>query len=95
MSLTSDDVRKVARLARLVVAEDDIVPTLDNLNRTLALVEQMRTVETSGIEPMAHAHDMSLRLREDLVTEPDEREALMANAPAVEEGLFLVPRVIE
>jgi len=95
MSLTPDDVRKVARLARLLVAEDDIAPTLDTLNRTLALVEQMRAVRTAGIEPMAHAHEMSLRLREDLVTETDEREVLMANAPAVEGGLFLVPRVIE
>jgi aspartyl-tRNA(Asn)/glutamyl-tRNA(Gln) amidotransferase subunit C len=95
MSLTADDVRKVARLARLAIAEDEITPTLDTLNRTLALVEQMRSVDTAGVEPMAHAHDVSLRLRADAVTEPDVRDALMANAPAAENGLFLVPRVIE
>jgi aspartyl-tRNA(Asn)/glutamyl-tRNA(Gln) amidotransferase subunit C len=95
MSLTQDDVRKVARLSRLAIAEDEIAPTLDTLNRTLALVEQMRAVDTSGVEPMAHAQDVSLRLRPDAVTEPDARDALMANAPSAEKGLFLVPKVIE
>ncbi len=95
MSLSSDDVRKVARLARLAIAESDIPLTLDTLNRTLALVEQMSAVDTRGVEPMAHAHDVALRLRPDAVTEPDRRDALMSNAPAVENGLFLVPKVIE
>jgi len=95
MALLSDDVRKAARLARLAIDEDEIAPTLDTLNRTLALVEEMRVVDTAGVEPMAHAHDVSLRLRADAVTEPDAREALMANAPAAEDGLFLVPKVIE
>jgi aspartyl-tRNA(Asn)/glutamyl-tRNA(Gln) amidotransferase subunit C len=95
MSLSPDDVRKVARLARLALADDEVAPTLDTLNRTLALVDQMRAVDTVGVEPMAHAHDVSLRLRADAVTEADAREALMANAPAAERGLFLVPKVIE
>ncbi len=95
MPLTPDDVRKVARLSRLALAEADIAPTLDTLNRTLALVEQMRAVDTHGVEPMAHAQDVSLRLRPDAVTEPDRRDALMSNAPAADKGLFLVPKVIE
>jgi len=95
MSLSSDDVRKVARLARLAIAESDIPLTLDTLNRTLALVEQMGVADTAGVEPMAHAQDVALRLRPDIVTERDRRDALMSNAPAVENGLFLVPKVIE
>jgi aspartyl-tRNA(Asn)/glutamyl-tRNA(Gln) amidotransferase subunit C len=95
MPLTPDDVRKAARLSRLALAEAEIGPTLDTLNRTLALVEQMRAVDTTGVEPVAHAQDVSLRLRPDAVTETDRRNALMANAPAAEKGLFLVPKVIE
>jgi len=95
MPLSPDDVRKIARLSRLAIDESEIAPTLDTLNRTLGLVEQMASVDTTGIEPMAHAHDVSLRLRPDAVTEPDRRDALMANAPAAERGLFLVPKVIE
>lgn len=95
MPLSPDDVRKVARLARLAIAENDIAPTLDTLNRTLGLIDQMGGVDTAGVEPMAHAQDVSLRLRPDAVTEPDRRDALMANAPAAERGLFLVPKVIE
>jgi aspartyl-tRNA(Asn)/glutamyl-tRNA(Gln) amidotransferase subunit C len=95
MSLSPDDVRKVARLARLAIAECDITPTLETLNKTLALVEQMGAADTLGIEPMAHAQDAALRLRIDAVTESDRRDALMSNAPAVEQGLFLVPKVIE
>jgi len=95
MSLSPDDVRKVARLSRLALDEAEIAPTLETLNRTLALIGQMQAADTSGVEPMAHAHDVSLRLRPDAVTEPDRRDALMANAPAAEKGLFLVPKVIE
>jgi aspartyl-tRNA(Asn)/glutamyl-tRNA(Gln) amidotransferase subunit C len=95
MPLSPDDVRKVARLARLAIAENEIAPTLDTLNRTLGLIDQMGGMDTAGVEPMAHAQDVSLRLRPDAVTEPDRRDALMANAPAAERGLFLVPKVIE
>ena len=95
MPLSPDDVRKVARLARLAIPDVEIAPTLETLNRTLDLVAQMQRVDTAGVAPMAHAHDVSLRLRPDAVTEPDRRDALMANAPAAERGLFLVPKVIE
>ncbi len=95
MSLSPDDVRKIARLARLQLDEVEVEPTLVTLNRTLALVEQMQSADTTGIEPMAHAQAVSLRLRPDAVTEHDARDALMANAPATEKGLFLVPKVIE
>lgn len=95
MPLTPDDVLKVARLARLTMADDDIPPTVETLNRTLALIGQMQAADTAGVELMAHAQDMALRLRPDAVTETDRRDALMANAPAAEKGLFLVPKVIE
>ncbi len=94
MSLSADDVRKMARLSRLLISDADAAATLNALNNTLALVERMAAVDTRG-EPMAHAQDVALRLRPDAVTEADAREALMANAPAAERGLFLVPKVIE
>jgi len=95
MSLSADDVRKIARLSRLLISDADAAATLNALNNTLALVERMAAVDTRGVEPMAHAQDVALRLRPDAVTEADAREALMANAPAAERGLFLVPKVIE
>ncbi|MFZ4552947.1 MAG: Asp-tRNA(Asn)/Glu-tRNA(Gln) amidotransferase subunit GatC [Betaproteobacteria bacterium] len=95
MSLSADDVRKMARLSRLLISDADAAATLNALNNTLALVERMAAVDTRGVEPMAHAQDVALRLRPDAVTEADAREALMANAPAAERGLFLVPKVIE
>ncbi|NCA23911.1 MAG: Asp-tRNA(Asn)/Glu-tRNA(Gln) amidotransferase subunit GatC [Betaproteobacteria bacterium] len=94
MSLSADDVRKMARLSRLLISDADAAATLNALNNTLALVERMAAVDTRGVEPMAHAQDVALRLRPDAVTEADAREALMANAPAAERGL-LVPKVIE
>jgi aspartyl-tRNA(Asn)/glutamyl-tRNA(Gln) amidotransferase subunit C len=95
MSLSADDVRKMARLSRLLISDADAAATLNALNNTLALVERMAAVDTRGVEPMAHAQDVALRLRPDAVTGADAREALMANAPAAERGLFLVPKVIE
>jgi aspartyl-tRNA(Asn)/glutamyl-tRNA(Gln) amidotransferase subunit C len=95
MSLSADDVRKMARLSRLLISDADAAATLNALNNTLALVERMAAVDTRGVEPMAHAQDVALRLRPDAVTEADARDALMANAPAAERGLFLVPKVIE
>jgi len=95
MSLSADDVRKMARLSRLLISDADAAATLNALNNTLALVERMAAVDTRGVEPMAHVQDVALRLRPDAVTEADAREALMANAPAAERGLFLVPKVIE
>jgi aspartyl-tRNA(Asn)/glutamyl-tRNA(Gln) amidotransferase subunit C len=95
MSLTPDDVRRLARLARIDVAAEETGAVLEGLNRVLGLVEEMRRVDTTGIEPMSHAVDLSQRLRADQPTEPDRREAYQSGAPAVEKGLYLVPKVIE
>jgi aspartyl-tRNA(Asn)/glutamyl-tRNA(Gln) amidotransferase subunit C len=99
MSLSDDQVRRIARLARLDLAPAEVQPVLDRLNRILGLIEQMRAVDTTGIEPMAHPLDASLpqgqRLRPDEVTEKDRREDYQAVAPATQDGLYLVPKVIE
>ena len=95
MSLTPDDVRRLARLARIDVAEDETGAVLERLNQVLALVDQMRRVDTQGIEPLSHAVDVSQRLRPDEAKAPDQRNAYQAVAPAVDEGLYLVPKVIE
>ena len=95
MSLTIDDVRRIARLARIAVTDDELAATQQQLNRIFGLIEEMRAVDTTGIEPMAHAQDVSQRLREDAVTEVDRRAAYQAVAPETEAGLYLVPKVIE
>jgi|SRR5689334_13315954 aspartyl-tRNA(Asn)/glutamyl-tRNA(Gln) amidotransferase subunit C len=99
MSLDPDEAARIARLARIAVAPEESAALLGRLNRVLALVEEIRSVETAGIEPMAHALDAVLpsaqRLREDEVTEPDRRELYQSVAPATEKGLYLVPKVIE
>ena len=99
MSLTPDDVRRLARLARIAIEPAEEAPVLERLNRVLGLIEQMRAVDTSGIEPMSHAGDPHLpqgqRLRPDEVREKDQRTPYQAVAPAVEDGLYLVPKVIE
>lgn len=94
-ALSLDDVRRIALLSRLAIGAREAEQVLDQLNGIFALVEQMRSVDTSGIEPMSHPLGGSQRLRDDTVTEPDAREANMRNAPAQQDGLFLVPRVIE
>lgn len=95
MSLTIDDVRRIAKLARIAVTDDELAAAQQQLNRIFGLIEEMRAVDTSGIEPMAHAQDVMLRLREDVATAPDRRQQFQAVAPAVEAGLYLVPKVIE
>ncbi|HWW06531.1 MULTISPECIES: Asp-tRNA(Asn)/Glu-tRNA(Gln) amidotransferase subunit GatC [Collimonas] len=100
MSLALSDVKRIANLARLELTEDQAVSTLDKLNGIFSLVEQMRAVDTTGIEPLSHPiaalqHDLSLRLRDDVVTEPNRREEYQKVAPATEDGLYLVPKVIE
>jgi aspartyl-tRNA(Asn)/glutamyl-tRNA(Gln) amidotransferase subunit C len=95
MSLSPDDVRRIARLARIALQPAESATVTDRLNGVLAMVEQIRRVDTSGIEPMAHAQDVVQPLREDSVTEADQRERYQAVAPAVEEGLYLVPKVVE
>ncbi len=95
MALDKSDVENIAHLARLAIGEEDIPAYAENLSNILSLVEQMNSVDTSGVAPMAHPLDMAQRLREDVVSEENQREHLQAHAPAVENGLFLVPKVIE
>jgi aspartyl-tRNA(Asn)/glutamyl-tRNA(Gln) amidotransferase subunit C len=99
MSLSDDQVRRIARLARLEIEPQEVASVVARLNRVLGLIEQMRAVDTAGIEPMAHPLDAALpqgqRLRPDEVTEADRREAYQAVAPAIQDGLYLVPKVIE
>jgi aspartyl-tRNA(Asn)/glutamyl-tRNA(Gln) amidotransferase subunit C len=99
MSLTSFDITRIANLARLELAPDESERMLTKLNDFFGLVEAMRAVDTTGIEPLAHPvatiQEISLRLRDDVASESDQREANQRSAPAVERGLFLVPKVIE
>jgi aspartyl-tRNA(Asn)/glutamyl-tRNA(Gln) amidotransferase subunit C len=95
MSLSDDQIRRLARLARLALQPGETAEVGSRLNRILELVGQIQAVNTAGIEPMSHALDVVQRLRPDEATEADRREAYQSVAPAVEEGLFLVPKVIE
>jgi aspartyl-tRNA(Asn)/glutamyl-tRNA(Gln) amidotransferase subunit C len=99
MSLTSHDIDRIAHLARLELRPDESARMLTQLNGFFDIVEKMRAVDTTGIEPLAHPvaaiQDIALRLRDDIVSEPNQREANQRSAPAVEAGLFLVPKVIE
>ena len=99
MSLTSADIARIANLARLELKPDDSERMLTQINGVFNIVEKIRAVDTSGIEPLAHPvavmGDITLRLRDDQVSEPNNREANQRNAAAVEHGLFLVPKVIE
>jgi aspartyl-tRNA(Asn)/glutamyl-tRNA(Gln) amidotransferase subunit C len=95
VALERKDVENIAHLARLAISEADIPEYARNLSSILALVEQMSAVDTAGVAPMAHPLDAVQRLREDQVTETDQREHFQAIAPAVEAGLYLVPKVIE
>ncbi|WP_296510052.1 Asp-tRNA(Asn)/Glu-tRNA(Gln) amidotransferase subunit GatC [Rhodoferax sp.] len=99
MSLTSSDIARIANLARLELQPAESERMLTQLNGFFGIVEAMRAVDTTGIEPLAHPvaaiQDITLRLRDDLATETNQREDNQRSAPAVERGLFLVPKVIE
>ncbi|MEW6163644.1 MAG: Asp-tRNA(Asn)/Glu-tRNA(Gln) amidotransferase subunit GatC [Pseudomonadota bacterium] len=95
MSLSLDDVGRIARLARIEISPAETEHTRDQLNGILAFVAQLQAVDTEGIAPMAHAVDVVQRLRPDAITEPDRRETFQAIAPETEAGLYLVPKVIE
>jgi aspartyl-tRNA(Asn)/glutamyl-tRNA(Gln) amidotransferase subunit C len=95
MSLDTSDVAKIAHLARLAVDDSELQHFSAELTSILDLVEQMHQVDTAGIEPMAHPLHMSQRLRPDQVTETDNRERFQAIAPSTEDGLYLVPKVVE
>ena len=94
MSLESADILNIAHLARLHLAGDDVERYAGELSAILSFVEQMNMIDTTGVVPMAHPLDMTQPLRPDVVTEPDRREEYQAHAPAVRDGLYLVPRVI-
>lgn len=95
MSLEQNDVEKIAHLARLAVSEDESASLSTDLSRILDLVAVMEQVDTDGVEPMAHPLHMSQRLREDRVSEENIREKVQKIAPSTENGLYLVPKVIE
>ncbi|MBD3671258.1 MAG: Asp-tRNA(Asn)/Glu-tRNA(Gln) amidotransferase subunit GatC [Gammaproteobacteria bacterium] len=95
MSLDKADVEKIAHLARIAIDEERVPDYASNLSGILGLVEQMNAVDTDAVAPMAHPLDMAQRLREDAVTESNQRDKFQAISPKVENGLFLVPKVIE
>ena len=99
MSLTSQDIDRIANLARLALAPEEGERMRTQINGFFSIVQAMQAVDTTGLEPLAHPvaaiGDVQLRLREDAASEPNQREANQASAPAVERGLFLVPKVIE
>ncbi len=95
MLLTLEQVQRIAHLARIEISESEARTTQSHLNGIFQLIEQMQAVDTTGVEPMAHAQDLSQRLRDDVVSEDDRRAAYQAVAPETEAGLYLVPKVIE
>ncbi|KPN71332.1 MULTISPECIES: Asp-tRNA(Asn)/Glu-tRNA(Gln) amidotransferase subunit GatC [Neisseria] len=95
MALTLADVEKIAKLSRLSLTEEEKAQNLQELNDIFAMVEKMQTVDTEGVEPMAHPHEVALRLREDAVTETDHAAEYQAVAPEVRNRLYIVPQVIE
>jgi aspartyl-tRNA(Asn)/glutamyl-tRNA(Gln) amidotransferase subunit C len=95
MALSSDDVLRLAQLARIEITPAEAAEVRQKLDRILDLIGRLQAVDTRGIVPMAHAQQIALPLREDVVTETDQRELFQGLAPAVAHGLYLVPRVIE
>jgi aspartyl-tRNA(Asn)/glutamyl-tRNA(Gln) amidotransferase subunit C len=95
MSLTANDVKKIAHLARLGIAEQDVEHYAKDLSGVLELMTQMGELNTDGVTPMAHPLDQMQRLREDAVTETDQRDHFQTIAPQTEAGLYLVPKVID
>ena len=95
MSLTPDQIQRLARLARIALEPAQAGPALEQLNRVLGLIDQLQAVDTTGVEPMSHPLEAVQGLREDAVTETDRHAQFQAIAPAVERDLYLVPKVIE
>ncbi|ROQ20793.1 aspartyl/glutamyl-tRNA(Asn/Gln) amidotransferase subunit C [Marinimicrobium koreense] len=95
MAIASSDIAKLAHLARIAVSDDEVGQVTERVSDVLNLVDQLQAVDTTGVKPMAHPLDATQRLRADQVTEPNQREHFQAIAPATEDGLYLVPRVIE
>jgi len=95
MALYSEDIQRIAHLARIEITADEVVDVRTKLDSIFDLIERMRAVDTNGIVPMSHAQEVTLPLREDVVTETNRRELYQSVAPAVQDGLYLVPKVIE
>jgi aspartyl-tRNA(Asn)/glutamyl-tRNA(Gln) amidotransferase subunit C len=95
MSVDADTVRRIAHLARIAVAEDEVAHLQGEINAILAFVEQLSEVKVDGVEPMTSVIPMSLKKRTDVVTDGDNPDAVLANAPAREDHFFLVPKVVE
>ncbi|APV49299.1 asparaginyl/glutamyl-tRNA amidotransferase subunit C [Betaproteobacteria bacterium GR16-43] len=93
--LSLQDVQRIARLARLELSGAEAEAMREQMNAILAMVDQMSAVDTQGVEPMSHPQDVTQRLRDDVVTEPDRRDDFLALAPQAEDGLYLVPKVID
>ena len=88
-------IKRLSNLARIDISDSMVENTLESINNILSLMDQLQSVDTDGVEPMAHPLDACQRLRKDVITESDQRADLQATAPAVEDGLFLVPKVID
>ncbi len=95
MSVTNDQVRHIAKLARIAMSDEELERLLPELNNILGWVEQLGEVNTDGIEPLTAVIDQKLRLREDAITDGDVRDEVLANAPEAQHGFFAVPKVIE
>ena len=95
MALYSEDIQRIAHLARIEITADEAVDIRGKLDSIFDLIGRMRAVDTTGIVPMSHAQQVTLPLREDVVTETNRRELYQSVAPAVQDGLYLVPKVIE
>lgn len=95
MALNTQDIQRIAHLARIEINAEEAEATLTKLSGILGLIEQMQAVDTTGITPMSHSQDLSQRLREDVVTQSNQRALFQSIAPSTEAGLYLVPKVIE
>ncbi|MGY6571100.1 MAG: Asp-tRNA(Asn)/Glu-tRNA(Gln) amidotransferase subunit GatC [Salinarimonas sp.] len=95
MSVDQDTVRRIARLARIAVSDDDVPHLQGELNAILAFVEQLGEVDVTDVEPMTSVTPMAMKMREDGITDGDKAADIVANAPASEDGFFLVPKVVE
>ena len=95
MAIELKDVQNIAHLARLQLSGAEQQEAQNSINNILHMIDQMQAIDTTGVEPLAHAYEASQRLRDDVVTEQDQREVLLALAPSTERGLFLVPKVLE
>lgn len=95
MSVDAATVRRIAHLARIAVTEDEVAPLADELNAILAFVDELSSVDVSGVEPMTSVIPMAMKMRVDVVTDGGIADAVLANAPATEDGYYVVPKVIE